>query len=106
MPREDELAAVLDDDFNTADALALFHEWRSRGDAVSLRWGLGLFGLGSLTEPPVAPDELLQLATLRQEARVRKDFAESDRLRAEIEAAGWAVRDVAEPPGFRLVPGE
>src|SRR5581483_1760487 len=24
------LAAVLDDDFNTADALALFHEWRSR----------------------------------------------------------------------------
>jgi hypothetical protein len=24
-------------------------------------------------------------------------------LRDEIAAAGWAVRDVAEPPGYRLV---
>jgi cysteinyl-tRNA synthetase len=104
MRREDELIAALDDDFNTADALALFHDWRSRGDSVSLRWGLELFGLGSLTEPPLAPNELLQLAELRQEARARKDFDEADRLRVEIEAAGWMVRDVAEPPGFRLVP--
>ena len=101
---EDELAAVLDDDFNTPDALALFHEWRSRGDWPSLRRGLALFGLESITQPRVAPTELVKLAKHRAEARARKDFAESDRLRDEILAAGWVVRDVAEPPGFRLVP--
>ena len=30
------------------------------------------------------------------------DFEEEDRLRTEIAAAGWVVRDVAE--GFQLVP--
>jgi cysteinyl-tRNA synthetase len=100
----DELAAVLDDDFNTPDALALFHEWRARGDWQSLHRGLTLFGLESIAEPHVAPTQLLKLAKLRQEARARKDFDEADRLRDEILAAGWVVRDVAEPPGFRLVP--
>jgi cysteinyl-tRNA synthetase len=101
---ERALADVLDDDFNTPGALALFHDWRSRGDLASLRFGLSLFGLASLTEPAVAPTDLLRLAKLRQEARARKDFAEADRLRDEILAVGWEVRDVAEPPGFRLVP--
>ena len=36
------------------------------------------------------------------EARAARDFDEADRLRAEIEAAGWDVRDEAD--GFRLVP--
>ena len=64
-----------------------------------------IFGLESLAEPRVAPTALVELAELRQVARAAKDFAEADRLRDEIAAAGWEVRDVAEPPGFRLVPG-
>ena len=102
--REDELASVLDDDFNTPDALALFHEWRSRGEWASLKAGLEVFGLGSLTEQRLAPNELLELAKARHDARARKDFQESDRLRDELLEAGWEVRDVAQPPGFRLVP--
>jgi cysteinyl-tRNA synthetase len=43
------------------------------------------------------------LAARRREAREEKAFDEADRLRAEIEGAEWEVRDVAEPPGFRLV---
>jgi cysteinyl-tRNA synthetase len=35
---------------------------------------------------------------------VQKDFETSDRLRDEIEAAGWVVRDVDAEPGFQLVP--
>ena len=50
----DELAAVLDDDFNTPEALALFHDWRAREEAASLRWGLGLFGLGSVADAAAA----------------------------------------------------
>ena len=34
----------------------------------------------------------------------QKDFETSDRLRDEIEAAGWVVRDVEAEPGFQLVP--
>jgi cysteinyl-tRNA synthetase len=101
-PRRGELAEVLEDDFNTPDALALFHEWRARGDAASLRYGLDLFGLGSLAERVSAPAELTQLAEQRREARGRGDYEEADRLRVEIEAAGWEVRDV--PEGFQLVP--
>jgi cysteinyl-tRNA synthetase len=100
----DELAAVLDDDFNTPDALALFHDWRAREEAASVRWGLGLFGLGSVAEAAAAPSELVELAERRREARAAKDFAEADRLRDEIAASGWEVRDIAAPPGYRLVP--
>jgi cysteinyl-tRNA synthetase len=46
------------------------------------------------------------LAERRREARRAGDYGEADRLRAEIEGAGWDVRDVAEPPGFQLVPGQ
>ena len=100
---EEELAAVLDDDFNTPEALALFHGWRDREEWTSLRWGLGLFGLGSLAEVDQAPPEVGGLAERRRAAREAGDFAEADRLRDEIAAAGWEARDVAEPPGYRLV---
>jgi cysteinyl-tRNA synthetase len=98
----DELARVLDDDFNTVEALTLFHAWRSRGETSSLRWGLELFGLAGLAEATPVPAELRALAKERELARGRRDFDEADRLRGEIEAQGWEVRDVAE--GFELVP--
>ena len=37
-------------------------------------------------------------------ARAGGDFDEADRLRQEIEAAGWEVRDVAGDSGYQLVP--
>jgi cysteinyl-tRNA synthetase len=98
---EERLVEVLDDDFNTPDALALFHDWRAHGRAASLKHGLGLFGLGSLVEQAAAPPELVELAEQRLRARAERAFAEADRLRDEIAAAGWEVRDVAE--GFQLV---
>src|SRR6185437_4092760 len=94
-------AAALDDDFNTPEALAVMHGWR---DHELLRRGLEVFGLESLAEAEAAPAELEDLARQRAEARDRKDFSEGDRLREEIEAAGWVVRDVDAEPGFQLVP--
>jgi cysteinyl-tRNA synthetase len=92
--------ALLDDDFNTPDALALMHDWRRRGRHAELGRALSLFGL--VTKAAEAPRELVQLAEQRQAARAAKDFTESDRLRDEIASAGWDVRD--EAGGFRLVP--
>jgi len=94
-------AAALEDDFNTPEALAVMHGWR---DHELLRRGLGVFGLESLAEGESAPAELEEKARARLEARARKDYGEGDRLRDEIEAAGWEVRDVDAEPGFQLVP--
>jgi cysteinyl-tRNA synthetase len=97
----DAFAAALDDDFNTPEALAVMHGWR---DHELLRRGLEVFGLESLAEGEAAPAELEELARARLEARARKDFDASDRLRDEIAAAGWEVRDVDAEPGYQLVP--
>jgi cysteinyl-tRNA synthetase len=97
----DDLAEALDDDFNTPQALAVMHEWR---DHELLRRGLELFGLGSLAEDQAAPDDLHGLARQRAEVRAGGAYDEADRLRQEIEDAGWEVRDVAGEPGYQLVP--
>jgi cysteinyl-tRNA synthetase len=96
-----ELSEALDNDFNTPEALAVMHEWR---DHDLLRNGLALFGLESLADEEPAPAELDELARKRADARAGGDFDEADRLRKEIEAAGWEVRDVAGDSGYQLVP--
>jgi cysteinyl-tRNA synthetase len=97
----DELSEALENDFNTPEALAVMHEWR---DHDLLRNGLALFGLESLADEEPAPAELDELARKRADARAAGDFDEADRLRREIEAAGWEVRDVAGDSGYQLVP--
>jgi cysteinyl-tRNA synthetase len=95
----ERLEAALEDDFNTPGALAVMHGWR---DHELLRRALDLFGLASVADLVQAPARIVELARQRQEARAARDFDEADRLRAEIEAAGWEARDVAD--GFQLVP--
>jgi cysteinyl-tRNA synthetase len=94
----DALAAALDDDFNTTEALALMHGWR---DHEALRRALDVFGLASLAEQDEVPPEIVELAERRVRGRAERDFEQADRLRAEIEAAGWEMRDAAA--GYTLV---
>jgi hypothetical protein len=47
-------------------------------------------------EEEKTPAEVLALLEQRREAREKKDFAESDRLRDEISALGWTVKDTKE----------
>jgi len=98
----DTFTAALEDDFNTQAALAVLHQWRSAGQVELLRKGLSLFGLESLADQQSAPDEIVALAARRQEARGLGAFDKADRLREEVEAAGWQIRD--KPNGFDLVP--
>jgi cysteinyl-tRNA synthetase len=90
---------ALDEDFNTPEALATMHEWR---DHDLLRRALDLFGLGPLAESEAAPVDVVELAERRRAARAAGEFDEADRLREQIDTAGWEVRDVEN--GFRLVP--
>ena len=48
------------------------------------------------------PAAVVELAEQRRQARAERDFAESDRLRDEIRARGWEVRDT--PDGYALTP--
>jgi cysteinyl-tRNA synthetase len=86
----EQLEAVLEDDFNTPAALALFHVWASRGARDELARGLDLFGLQTEFEVPA---EIEALRVRREEGRAAKDWEAADAARAEIEAAGWAVTD-------------
>jgi len=95
----ERFAAALDEDLNTPAALAVMHEWR---DHELLRRALAVFGMESVADQEDAPAEVVELAELRQRARAARDFEEADRLRAELEDAGWEARD--EDGGYRLVP--
>ena len=101
---------ALRDDFNTPRALAAAFEWireansRSdvgRDDLVEM---LRVLALDNLLEPDAAEadDEAEAMLRAREEARTARDFAEADRLRDELRARGWEVRD--GPAGPELVP--
>jgi len=94
-------AAALDDDFDTPAALAVLHDWATARQLGLLRRGLRVFGLESLAEREAAPPEIVELAEARVRARGERDFATSDRLRDELAALGWQMRD--EPGGYLLV---
>jgi cysteinyl-tRNA synthetase len=96
-------------DFNMPEALGSLFEWVRQSNA---RGGVGgahlaemleMLGLESLlaAEHAGPPAEVAALAERRRAARQARNFAEADRLRAEILARGWEVRDVAD--GFELL---
>jgi cysteinyl-tRNA synthetase len=89
----DDFADAMEDDFDTPRALAVMHEWASNGQHDNLIEALEIFGLKSLSDPEPAPDEIVALAEARMAAREAGDYPEADRLREEIRAAGWDMRD-------------
>jgi cysteinyl-tRNA synthetase len=94
-------AEALDNDFDTPAALAVLHDWASSGQLDLLRRGLAVFGLDSLAARDEAPAAVVELAERRARARAERDFESSDRLRDELAALGWTMRDRAD--GFDLV---
>jgi cysteinyl-tRNA synthetase len=95
--RWQSFADALDDDFDTPAALALLHDWASTRQLELLRRGLAIFGLASIAEREEAPPEVVDIAERRVAARAGRDFETSDRLRDELAALGWQMRD--EPGG-------
>jgi len=94
------LVRALHDDFNTVEALAILHDWRSRGYWNLLDAGLRLFGLAL---PPAAGSEGVdELRRERDEARAAQDWGRADELRDRIRSLGFDVVD--EPGGSRIVP--
>jgi cysteinyl-tRNA synthetase len=108
-PRREAFFEALADDFNTARALASLYEWISEANKLEgvgsndLLEMLGVLGLESLlAREEGAPPEAIAIAEQRATARAQRDWDEADRLRDELRALGWEVRDGAEGP--ELVP--
>jgi cysteinyl-tRNA synthetase len=115
-PLREAFFDALADDFNTPRALATVFEWvreaNRRAEAgepvgdADLREMLGVLALDALLDADAAaggPDAAAQeLLERREAARATRDFAEADRLRDELAARGWEVRDSADGP--TLVP--
>jgi cysteinyl-tRNA synthetase len=112
-PLRDRFFDALADDFNTPEALARMFEWIREanregggvGDA-DLREMLDVLGLANLLDEQeaTAPAEALELLADRERARQERDYAAADRLRDELKALGWEVRD--GPDGPELLPVE
>jgi len=105
-----DVDAALNDDLNTPQAIAALHTLASKAwagnaqAAVNLRVSAQLLGLlGQESESwfhdqvGVTLDEtkIDALVEARNAARAAKDFAEADRIRGELEAAGIALEDSA-----------
>ena len=110
-PLKEHFFGALAEDFNTPAALAAMFDWireaNRRGDGVGdadlreMLDVLGFAGLEPLTGAEADP-EARALLEQRNAARSRRDFTEADRLRDEIRARGWEIRD--GPDGAELVP--
>jgi cysteinyl-tRNA synthetase len=102
----DAFFAALRNDFNTAEALASLYGWVRDANRSDEPVGdshlremldvLGLIGLLAAEEGP--PEEAVEMAAQRDAARRNKDWAEADRLRDELRAIGWEVRDGSDGP--------
>ena len=111
-PLRDAFFDALADDFNTARALAALYDWireanRREGPVGGshLREMLDVLGLGVAARRrggrPAARGAS-SWPSARGAARDARDWAEADRLRDELRAMGWEVRD--GPQGPELVP--
>jgi cysteinyl-tRNA synthetase len=105
-------------DFNTPRALAAVAEWISEANRTSargsdpvgdadLREMLAVFALENLLDVAgvSAPEAVVALLAQREAARASRDFASADRLRDEIRAAGFVVRDGAAGPELISIDG-
>ena len=101
--------AAMNHDLNVPEALAavfaLVHAGNKALDQGGTGFGAGVLDmiadmdrvLGVLTKPAeVIPTEVQALLDARAAARAEKDWAGSDRLRDELAALGWTVRDTPD----------
>jgi cysteinyl-tRNA synthetase len=108
---EKKFEEVMEDDFNTPQALAALHECATRINALmdegispfsarecinTLQKYFGVLGfeeIGTQDETESVPQEIEQLAEERNAARSRKDWTAADRIRKKLEGKGFILEN-------------
>lgn len=110
-----EFIEAMDDDFNVQNALSIMYDLVTtlnnhlqkdqvdkpalkRAKKLLIAW-LEIFGVSFKEEQAENDDEIEKLIAQRDEARKNKDWAESDRLRDELQAKDIVIEDT--PQGTR-----
>lgn len=111
---EKNFVTAMDDDFNVANALSAVFELvklansyadsgRAKQDSADailaiLSQLMGVFGIDLQANAAARPlpDNVSQLLAARKQARIDKDWAASDRLRDQIRALGYLVKDLPD----------
>ncbi|MHB1314865.1 MAG: cysteine--tRNA ligase [Christensenellales bacterium] len=105
---------AMDDDLNTADALAALFEiarecntyFAESGSKIAASSALALYTellqvLGLQKKEEEVPKEIQSLVEKRQQARKDKNWALSDAIRDELKQKGYAVEDTAQGPKIK-----
>jgi len=109
---QDTYKKALFDDLNTPRALAELHqilkdEQLTGSEKLALVFELDLIldvGLTAAENVKVdIPENVLDLVQAREQARLDKNWAEADQLRAKIDAQGYNVKDGAQGPEIQKV---
>jgi len=109
-----EFEAAMDDDLNSPKALSVIFTFVKKGNALMDAKSLGkegaatviellrkfnsVFGILDFSEDKLQ-EELIELLAKREDARKKKDYEESDRLRRKLLESGIVVEDT--PTGTR-----
>jgi len=101
---ENKFRQAINNDLDTPEGLAIvwkmIGEGLDRGVLAATLFKLDeVLGLGLQDEQQkskVVDPETQKLLTLRDQARLNKDFAESDRLRVQIESRGYILEDSSD----------
>ena len=104
-----KFAEAMDEDLNTSGAAGVVHEFVREanrtldagkpvpGVRAAFEGFMSVFGI-PLSAGSEIPSAVQSLASAREDARKRKDWKESDRLRDEIQKLGWTVKDTKDGP--------
>lgn len=97
----EKILAAVNDNLNSAEAFAIIdtselsmEDWRKVDE---------LFGLNLLKDTPNISKEILDLIFERQQARERKDFARSDKIRDELKLRNITVEDTTNGPIWQYI---
>jgi cysteinyl-tRNA synthetase len=104
---------ALAEDFNTARALSEVFAWVAQANRSTHAVGsrdlhdmLSVLGLGNLLEAEAVevPADVRERAQARERARAAGDYAEADRIRDQLRAQGWDLRDGPDGPELLPIP--
>ncbi|HPU64106.1 MAG TPA: cysteine--tRNA ligase, partial [Mobilitalea sp.] len=107
----EKFEAAMDDDFNTADAIAAIFELvklanincgtdKNKKFILSMKERIvslcDILGIETEKEEEILPEEIERLIEERQEARRNKDYAKADQIRDELLKKGIILEDTRE----------